>query len=219
LPPSNRPISSSETCKNEREACACTYLYFCVSSTSLLTHRLAGVREGIITITQRTRAHRQARDDDGSLWRPRVRAHAVLLCWRRRRRRRLSRTVHSASVRRSLLSVVVLSVPDIAHPFEFRCPFSLSNAVGRVKPTRTIDRHPSLSLVFPDRLSPLLLSSHRVTGCDEPSIAYLRDFSSGLPSTSSIFSLLKMSTTPKSLPEESLGGKYIPVIYLSICLR
>jgi len=167
LPPSNWPISSSETCKNEREACACMYLYYCVSSTSLLTRWLAGVPEEIITITQRTRAHRQARDamvlcvgracvrtpcccvGDG------VVAVVVFLTYP---------TVHSASVRRSLLSAVVLSISDIAHPFEFRCPFSVPNVVGCAKPTPTIDRHSSLSLVSPDRLSPLLLSSHRVTG-------------------------------------------------------
>lgn len=146
LSPIYRLIPSSEMCKNEHEACVWRYLqYYCVSSTGLLTRWMAGVREGITTITQRTRAHWQARDDDGSLWCTRVRACAVLLCWRRRRRRR-RRLSHlsnrSFRVCLSFFAVFVISV--IPQPFEFLVSiFSCVglNAVGRIKPTWTIDRH------------------------------------------------------------------------------
>jgi len=78
--------------------------------------------------------------------------------------------------------------------------------------------------IFPDRPSTLLL--HKTIGWKivDPART-VRRVLAPFPvrrTTKRLFSIVIMSTTPKSLPEESLGGKYNAVIYIclsTICLR
>lgn len=104
----------------------------------------------------------------------------------------------------------------------------LSSCVGHVKPTRTIDRHLSLSLsfcltVFPTFVFVAAAQSDRLKNrrprANRPSRTCAVSRSAyAQPTISFFFTIVIMSTTPKSLPEESLGGKYTKLLFLFICL-